>query len=127
MNGGIRGNIRMSNIGNIYARFGEALQLGLNDLEASRQQSNEGMQLLYQNLFGSFIQNYLVSITDASKLRAKFLRIIEKQFNEERQDVIFAANEGDCGKVLRSEAMVLYAAPYAQNATPNLGKCRKTS
>jgi hypothetical protein len=56
----------MSNICYIYARYGEALLLDLNDLESARQQFIEAIEPLYPNFISSHANNYSYLIADSS-------------------------------------------------------------
>lgn len=110
----------MSEIGNIYARYGEALEWGLDDFEVSRQQAFNAIQELYDSFLRNLVCNHSDLGNNASPRRAEILRIFKEQFNNGRSEANFTAIDGTCGKEQLSEMMVFYGASYAQNGTLNL-------
>lgn len=111
----------MSEIGNVYARYGEALNMGLDDFERSRRNVLDALQELYDPFIRSLICNSTDFGFENDVQRAETLRIFGEQFNEGRSDVSFTAIDGTCGKEQLSELMVFYGASYAQNGTLNIG------
>src|SRR5579884_3405072 len=111
----------MSEIGNIYARYGEALDLGVDDFESSRKKALEAVRKLYNPLLRDLIRSYNDLAGEESAQRANVLRIFREQFNEGRLEASFAAIDGTSGKEQLSEMMVFYGASYAQNGTLNIG------
>jgi len=111
----------MSEIGNIYARYGEALEWGIEDFERSRKQALDAIRQLYRPFLEALVCKCSEFGGDESSRRAEILRVFREQFNDGHPDVSFAAIDGTCGKEQLSELMVFYGASYAQNGTLNVG------
>jgi len=111
----------MSEIGNIYARYGEALDWGLDEFEESRQRALDAVHNLYDPFLQNLVCNYSHLKDTNSNQRTELLRIFREQFNNGRSEASFAAIDGTCGKEQLSEMMVFYGASYAQNGTLNVG------
>ncbi len=111
----------MSEIGNIYARYGEALEEGIGDYEESRQKALEAIRSIYDPFIIDLICNFSKLVEENPSRKAEILRIFREQFNDGNPEVSFVAIDGTCGKEDLSEVMVFYAASYAQNGILNVG------
>lgn len=111
----------MSEIGNIYARYGEALNWGIDDFEQARKSALEAVRELYDPFLSTLVRRYDALADESSPQRANILRIFREQFNDGRPEASFAAIDGTSGKEQLSEMMVFYGASYAQNGTLNVG------
>ena len=111
----------MSEIGDIYARYGESLEQSLDDFQESRKEALKAVQEHYEAFLKDLIRNNEGFRDSNSTYNAEILRLFREFFNDGDSQASFAAIDGTCGKEQLSEMLVFYGGSYAQNGTLNLG------
>lgn len=107
----------MSEIGNIYSRYRDALDWSLDNLNEERRRAINAMQEFYPTIFNSLIRDFSWIRLRNGERWARALRLLREQFGDGEHALNFAAIDGTCGKEQLSELLVFYGASYAQGGT----------
>ena len=110
-----------SEISNIYARYKESLEWGVEDFERHRRESFEALREAYAPFVSRLIRTYPSYESEGDPQIIDLVRIFREQFNDNLPEVSFTAIDGTCGKYPMSEMMVFYGASYAQNGVLDTG------
>jgi hypothetical protein len=104
----------MSEIGDIYGRYHDALEQSLDDYTAERQTALEALQSLYTPVFQNLIRRYHWMHDRESPQWEHVLETLRDRYGAGSETITFAAIDGTCGKEVLSEMLVFYGASYAQ-------------
>jgi hypothetical protein len=107
----------MSEVGDIFSRYREALDDSVQDYETQRDRALEAMREFYPRVFQSFVKDYgWIRSRDGVQWQTT-LRYLRERFGEGASEIPFVAIDGTCGQELLSEMLVFYGASYAQSGS----------
>lgn len=104
----------MSEIGDIYGRYRDALEHSLEDYTSERRGALEALRSLYGPVFQHLIRRYGWMHDRTSPEWERILDALRERYQAPCEDVTFAAIDGTCGKEMLSEMVVFYGASFAQ-------------
>jgi hypothetical protein len=104
----------MSEIGDIYGRYHEALDYSLKDYARERQSSLEALRYLYSDVFQPLVRQYAWIHEHTMPHWNRTLENLRERYGVGSQSITFAAIDGTCGKEVLSEMLVFYGGSYAQ-------------
>lgn len=107
----------MSEIGDIFSRYREALDDSTQDYEAQRVRALEAMREFYPRVFRSFIKDFSWTRSREGTQWQTTLRYLRERFGEGGGGIPFVAIDGTCGQEVLSEMVVFYGASYAQTGS----------
>lgn len=104
----------MSEIGEIYGRYHEALENSLQDFSHERRSAFAALKTLYQPVLSRLIRNYDWIRDRTSPQWSRTIHNLRDRYGTTERSLQFAAIDGTCGKELLSEMVVFYGGSYAQ-------------
>jgi hypothetical protein len=104
----------MSEIGDIYGRYHNALDHSLDDYTTERRNALEALRSLYEPVFQNLIRRYQWMHDRESPQWERVLETLRDRYGAGSETITFAAIDGTCGKEMLSEMLVFYGASYAQ-------------
>jgi hypothetical protein len=107
----------MSEIGDIYGRYHEALENSLQDFARERQSAFAALEGLYQPVFSRLIRNYDWIRDRASPQWVRTLHNLRDRYGATERSLQFAAIDGTCGKELLSEMLVFYGGSFGSTTS----------
>jgi hypothetical protein len=107
----------MSDIGDIYGRYHDALGQSLEDYERLRHDARDAMRTLYDPVFSRLIRRYewvAPERRDGAPQWGRALQALRERYGNRGDRILFAAIDGTCGKETLSDLLVFYGGSYAQ-------------
>jgi hypothetical protein len=104
----------MSEIGDIYGQYGEALDYSLDNFEAERRAALDALQELYDPFLRTLIRDHSWVPQRLSPRWTRTLQNLRERYGGGERNLSFAAIDGTCDKKPLSEMIVFYGASYAQ-------------
>ena len=112
----------MSEIGQTFSRYQDALNWSLEQFNKERQRSLEAMKQFHPDVLKRFIKPHDWIRTRSTQRWAQALQNLKSQFGDNDRELTFAAIDGTCGKEQLSEMLVFYGASYAQGGTLSISE-----
>jgi hypothetical protein len=107
----------MSDIGDIYGRYHDALKQSLKDYERQRRTALDAMKVLYEPVFSRLVRRYEWILPAHRRGAAQWrgaLQTLRERYGNRDNRLQFAAIDGTCGKETLSDLLVFYGGSYAQ-------------
>jgi hypothetical protein len=107
----------MSDIGDIYGRYHDALKQSLDDYERQRRSALGAMRTLYEPVFSRLARRYewiAPTERDGAPSWHRALQTLRERYGNRDNRLQFAAIDGTCGKETLSDLLVFYGGSYAQ-------------
>jgi hypothetical protein len=98
----------MSEIGDIYGRYHDALDHSLEDYTSERRGALEALRSLYELVFQNLVRRYEWMHDRDSPEWERVLEALRERYGAGSEVVTFTAIDGTCGKETLSEMLVFY-------------------